>query len=109
MGSFPPAEKLRRWELAGLCLFAVIVPLFGALVVYRSAFQEHRHTDFTVYARAGWAVRTGQDIYQVTDDAGLHYCYPPPFAVLMTPLADPPNSDDSPWYLPFAVSVAIWF
>ena len=34
----------------------------------RSAFMQRRMTDLGVYLRAGWAVRSGADIYDVTDD-----------------------------------------
>lgn len=98
------------WRLrAALGVFAAIIPLFGALVVWRSAYMSERHTDFEVYARAGWAIRNGVEIYDVTDSHGLHYCYPPTFAILMSPLADPPPGADRTWCLPFGVSVGLWF
>ncbi len=102
-------DKMSRGQKTMLAILIVVVPLFGALVVCRSCFMERRHTDFGVYARAGWAVRAGHDIYDITDDGGLHYCYPPPFAVAMTPFAEPPTANVSGRYLPFAVSVCIWF
>ena len=82
---------------------------FGGLVLVRSAFQQSRKTDFDVYARAGYAVRAGLDLYQISDDNGWHYCYPPPFAVAMTPLADPLPWADRTGYLPFWASVAVWY
>lgn len=102
--------RLTRWDRLGLTLFAVLVVGFGVVVEIRSAFQRQRKTDFGVYARAAWAVRSGGDIYEVFDDRGWHYCYPPPFAVLMVPLADPPTVlEDRSGYLPFSVSVGIWY
>jgi hypothetical protein len=101
--------RLARRDLAVLMAFAAIALLFGALVVWRSAFMNYRHTDFGVYARAAWAVRSGHDIYEVTDDGGLHYCYPPPFAVLMTPFAEPPSPEHQHTYIPFGLSVSIWY
>ena len=97
----------RDWWLLGW--FLINVPLFGALVVYRSAAMDVRHTDFEAYARAGWAVRTGRDIYDVTDSRGLHYCYPPTFAVLVSPLGDPPAGESRAGYLPFGVSIGLWY
>jgi hypothetical protein len=82
---------------------------FGVLVELRSAFQQTSKTDFGVYARAAWAVRAGADPYAVTDSNGWHYCYPPPLAILLAPLADPPAGEDRSGYLPFAVSVALWY
>lgn len=98
--------RLLDWAcVAGLGL---VVVLFGLLTVARAAWMQARHTDFSVYARAAWAARTGHDIYQVTDEDGLHYCYPPPFAIVMAPFAEPAIADDGR-YLRFDVSVAIWY
>jgi hypothetical protein len=66
-------------------------------------------TDLDVYLRAAWAVREGQDFYTITDDNGWHYHYPPLFAILLVPLADPPPGYDRQGSLPFAGSVAIWY
>ena len=43
------------------------------------------------------------------DNHGWHYCYPPTFAILLVPLADPYPFLPQDGYLPFAVSVAIWY
>jgi hypothetical protein len=101
-------RRLYWFDRFALSVIVVLFVAFGALAVTRSAFLKARHTDFTVYTAAAWAVRTGQDIYRVTDEDGLHYCYPPTFATLMTPFAEPPSADGR-LYLPFAVSVAIWY
>ncbi len=107
----PGSSPLSRPEKIGLALFGVLVAAFGGLVLLRSAFQQERKTDFGVYARAAYAVRTGQDPYDKTvcDDRGWHYCYPPPFAILMAPLADPFGWEGRAGYLPFWASVAIWY
>lgn len=113
MTADPAARPLFVYERAGLALLALLVTAFGGLTVVRSAFQHERKTDFGVYARAGYAVRTGLDPYDkaVCDDRGWHYCYPPPFAVLMAPLADPFRHEYGrlTGYLPFWASVAIWY
>jgi hypothetical protein len=75
----------------------------------RSAFMQRRMTDLGVYLRAAWAVRVGENIYDITDDNKWHYQYPPLFAILMVPLADPPGGADRSWALPYPVSVAIWY
>ncbi len=100
---------LSRPEKVGLALLGLLAVLFGGLTVWRSALQQERKTDFGVYARAGYAVRAGEDIYWVCDNRGWHYCYPPPLAVLMAPLADPWPWVDRAGYLPFWASVAIWY
>ncbi len=87
-------EPVHRGEAVGLwLLLAVLVP-FGVLVEYRSAFLKRRMTDLNCYLRAAWAVRQGGvDLYHVLDDNGWHYNYPPLYAILLTPLADPPEQD----------------
>ncbi|MBX3401267.1 MAG: DUF2029 domain-containing protein [Gemmataceae bacterium] len=104
-----PNSRLNRLERAGLGLLVVTLVAFGVVVELRSALQKHRRTDFGVYARAGWAAREGLDPYAIEDDRGWHYCYPPPFAVAMIPLADPPTGAPRDFCLPFAVAVAIWY
>lgn len=102
-------RPLYRWEL--ICVLALL-PLFigfGYVTVWRSAYADDRMTDFGVYTRTAWAVRTGQDPYEIADDRKWHYTYPPPFVVTMLPFADPPEGADRTGYLPFAVSVGIWY
>lgn len=99
-----PRSRGQRWS-AGLLLLVVLG--FGVIVEVRSALQQRRKTDLEVYLRAAWAVRVGADLYSVTDSNGWHYHYPPPLAILLVPLADPP--DGTPGYVPFAVSVALWY
>ncbi len=87
-------EPLRRWEVVGLWLLLAVTLLFGVLVEYRSCFLRRRMTDLNCYLRAGWAVRQGgANLYHVYDDSGWHYNYPPLYAILCTPLADPPTQD----------------
>jgi hypothetical protein len=96
----------QRRGLIGLC---VAFALFCGLVEFRSAFLIHRKGDLNVFLRAGWAVRSGADLYDVTDDNGFHYNYPPFLAVLVAPLADPPTGFDRSGMLPWPVSVAVWY
>lgn len=107
----PDPQQLRPWERVLLIVFALVLLAFGLLVEYRAVYQQTSKTDFGVYARAAWAVRTGQDPYafHVHDNNGWHYCYPLPFAVLLTPLADPPPWEQRTGYLPFAVSIGVWY
>ncbi|MGL6076540.1 MAG: glycosyltransferase family 87 protein [Fimbriiglobus sp.] len=102
---------LYRYEWLGLGLLALGLVAFGGMVLLRSAFQQARKTDAGVYFRAADAIRKGQDIYALTtcDDNGWHYCYPPTFAIFMVPLADPFRWEDRTGYLPYWVSVAIWY
>lgn len=102
-------EPLRQWEKAILIALALVVIGFGCLVEIRSAYLSTRKTDLGCYLRAAWAVRTGNDLYAVTDDNGWHYIYPPAFAVLMAPLADAPAGEPRDFMLPYPVAVAIWY
>jgi hypothetical protein len=104
-----PASRviwLSAWERRGLILFGLVLLAFGAVVELRSAFLTRRMGDLGCYVRAAWAVRTGNDIYEVTDNS-WHYNYPPFLAILMTPLADPPPGTDTAGFVPFAVSAAV--
>src|SRR5690349_17879964 len=79
---------LERW---GLYAVFMTVLVFGGVVEFRSAFLRRHMTDLGVYLRAAWAVRSGEDLYDITDDNHWHYQYPPLFAILLVPLADPPS------------------
>jgi hypothetical protein len=100
---------LTRPERWGLILFAVVAVVFGGLVEMRSALLSRRMGDLSVFMRTAWAVRSGQDIYAVTDDNGFHYHYPPLLAILLVPLADPPVGTNAPWVLPYPVTVALCY
>lgn len=102
-------KMLSKREKAGLVLLLLVAVVFGGLVVKRAAFMKRRMTDVDCYLRAAWAVRTGQDLYEVLDTNDWHYNYPPLFAILMTPLANPPPGEDRAGMLPFPASVAIWY
>ena len=56
-----------------------------------------------------WAVRTGSNLYEIADENGFHYIYPPLLAILLTPFADPPAGADAAWRIPFAVSVFLMY
>ncbi len=102
-------NPLTRWQQIGLAALFVLVLGFGGLVEMRSAFLSRRMGDLDCFLRAGWAVRVGGDLYEVTDDNGFHYNYPPLLAILAAPLADPPADADRTGMLPFPVSVALWY
>jgi hypothetical protein len=94
-----------RWALAVL---AAAFVLFGAVVEVRSAFLHRRMGDLEVFLRAAWAVRAGADLYTVTDSKGFHYHYPPAFAILLAPLAEPPPGQGGP-LVPYPVTVGLWY
>lgn len=103
------AEPLRRWERVGLVIFFLIVLVFGAIVEKRSVYLTRRMTDADDYFRAAWAVRTGGDMYSAVDTNGWHYNYPPLFAIALQPLANPPPGVSTKGFVPYPVSVAIWY
>src|SRR5258708_38371223 len=86
---------LKTWEKICVGLLLASAVLFGVFVEYRSAFLSRRMGDVDCYLRAAWAVRSGVDLYGLTEDNGWHYNYPPLYAILLTPLADPPSRDAS--------------
>jgi hypothetical protein len=105
-----PYSRLSLWERRGLYILAAAFIIFGALFEMRSALLQNRKGDLNVFLRAAWAVRAGEDIYQATDDNDHHYHYPPFLAVMLVPLADPPQGRAPlPGTLPYAVSVALWY
>jgi hypothetical protein len=106
--NFRRRMRLTAWQHCALTLFIVVL-LFGIIVEVRSAFLQRRMGDLDVFMRTAWAVRTGQDIYTITDPNGFHYHYPPLLAILLVPLADPPPGADSSWMLPYPMTVAIWY
>ena len=100
-----PSLWLRRLPI----VLVLVLAAFGALVEYRSCFIERRMGDLTVFVRTAWAVRSGEDIYDVADEKGFHYQYAPLLAILMTPLADPPAGVDRTWVLPYPAITAVWY
>src|SRR5207302_3186104 len=103
--SLPRSSALSPWQRWGLALCIAAVVCFGVLVEVRSVYLKRRMGDLDVFLRTAWAVRTGEDIYTVTDDNGYHYHYPPLFAILLAPLADPPIGADRAWTVPYPVTV----
>ena len=82
-------RSLDRWYVFGILVVSIV---FGGFVLFKSAYLDRPQGDFGVFARAGWAIRQGgEPLYQMTDDNHWHYCYPPLFAIAVTPLADPPR------------------
>lgn len=100
---------LSRNERRGLGVFFTLFVLLGLVTEFRAVCQERPKGDLLVFLRTAWAVRTGLDIYTITDHNGWHYHYPPLLAIFMTPLANPPPFTPLPYSLPYSVSVAIWF
>src|SRR4051794_27123601 len=96
----------KRLALISLWVFAFG---YGVLVVIRGSLLANRHTDVDTYFRAAWAVRNGTDLYMITDPNGWHYISPPLFAILISPLADPPEGMNRTGYLPYPMSVSIWY
>ena len=87
-------------RLLPVSVLVVALAVVGVITV-RKASVPGQSTDFTVYLVAGQEVlKGGKALYSVTDARGLHYIYPPLFAVLMAPLsALPPAAASAAWYL----------
>ncbi|HVU90427.1 MAG TPA: glycosyltransferase family 87 protein [Pirellulales bacterium] len=95
-------NKRRPWPL--YLALAVALIAWCALDVQRRGRVDpdkpsvHK-TDFTAYTIAGAAFFDGRDPYEVTNIRGWGYCYPPLFAMLVSPL----DALDPRW------QVSIWF
>jgi len=88
--------RARRIFYAFLALCIIVC---GAVTVYRAAINSIERTDFTVYVAAGRAVLENHDIYLAENARGWRYVYPPPFAILLTPLAR----------MPLAAGALLWY
>ena len=105
----PPFEPLARWEIFLLALLPLLIISFGAITLNRSAYMQRRMTDAGVYFRAAWALTVNLDPYAVRDDNYWTYLYPPPLAIAAIPLADPPTGAPRDRYLPYPLSVVLWY
>ena len=102
-------ERLRRWERNVLLAFLFVAFAFGGRVLFMSAYDEVRRTDASVYFRTAWAFRTGEKIYEIPDDRGLHFAYPPVVSIFFVPLADAPENAPRDWMMPYPVTVVVWY
>src|SRR5207253_10554997 len=96
-------DRLSGWGRFVLFMLIPLVVGFGYAVEVRGALLTYRWSDLSVFLRAAWAVEQGEDLYEITDDKGLHYNYPPLLVILLVPLADPPAGQVTAWTVPFAV------
>ena len=96
-----------RLEMISMIAVAAALVIYLPILLHRTA---HNLGDVQVFFRAAWAVWTGYPLYQVVDNHGWSYHYPPTFAILMGPFADPlPGYPALPWALPFAASVGVFY
>src|ERR1700726_4794822 len=72
----PGGSRLSTLDRLVLTLLLLTALGFGVIVVMRGALLKSRMTDLGVFLRAAWAVRSGEDLYTITDDKGLLYHYP---------------------------------
>lgn len=90
----PDRVRSALWIILGLVIVVV-----GFSTVYRAAWDDIERTDYTVYTAAAGAVLHGTDIYAAHNARGWNYVYPPPFALLVTPLT----------WLPQSLGALIWY
>jgi hypothetical protein len=106
-GGNDAAQRPNRLETISMIAIAAALVIYLPLLLHRTA---NGLGDVQVFFRAAWAVWTGYPLYQVVDNHGWSYHYPPTFAILMGPFADPlPGYPAVPWALPFAASVGIFY
>ena len=90
MQKFISDRPVSKYQRIGLWALLVFFIFFGGIVEMRSVYLKYRRTDADDFFRAAWGIRTGQDIYDLIDTEGWHYNYPPFFAIITAPLANPP-------------------
>jgi hypothetical protein len=107
-----PRSPIGRGGVVGLALLAVVFVIFFGLTLKLEAFPRPGKGDLDVFLRAGWAAREGQSLYKIADEKHLHYEYPPLFACLSIPLADPPpyaTAAQRHAIPPYWLSATIWY
>jgi hypothetical protein len=98
-----PSEKL------GIAVLLSLLTLLGIYVEIRSALLDRRMGDFGCYVRGAWAVWSGNKLYDVVENNGWHYNYPPFLAIMFVPMADPPTDALPAPFISYAVAVGLWF
>jgi hypothetical protein len=107
-----PRGSIGRGAVVGLAILAVVFVIFFGLTLRLEAFKHPPKGDLDIFLRAAWAAREGESLYRITDEHGYHYVYPPLFAALAVPLADPPPSATASQrgaILPYWLSASIWY
>jgi hypothetical protein len=103
-----PMPRPHRREWIVIALIAVIALVYLPIVVRKTV--GHGFGDVQVFFRAGWAIWSGYPLYEVTDSHGWTYHYPPTFALLMGPFANPlPGYPQPIWAMPYTASVVVWY
>ena len=106
----PRAPGSRNAAKTTIVLAAIFISFF-ALTLKLEVGKHPGKGDLDVFLRAAWAAREGESLYRTTDDKGHHYLYPPLFASLSVPFADPPQDaePESAHALPYWVSATLWY
>ncbi len=105
----PATRGLSTLERCFLYFFVGLILGFGILVELRSAGLSRRMGDLDCYLRGAWAARVGADMYGIMNENDWHYNYPPLYALLLMPLAEPPPGFHQDGYVPYEISVALFF
>ena len=104
-GAIDAVRRPDRLETISMVAIAVALVVYLPILLHRTASGLG---DVQVFFRAAWAVWSGYPLYQVVDDHGWSYHYPPTFAILMGPFAEPlPGHPGLSWAMPFAASVGV--
>ncbi|NNM87549.1 MAG: DUF2029 domain-containing protein [Phycisphaerae bacterium] len=104
-----PFDRLNHWEAWGIVAMVIAAIGLGVATEIHSAFLIRRQTDVDTYFRAAWAIRAGVNPYHVVDTNGWHYNYPPLLAILLYPFGDAPPGRFPTDFIPYAVSVGLWY
>jgi hypothetical protein len=99
-----------RTEKIILTIFLIVIVAFSAITINRGAFLSRPMTDAQVLFRGAWAIWSNAPLYEVSDDNGWHYHYPPTLAVLLRPFANAPkNRQNLSFTTSYPVSLFVWF
>ena len=102
-----PLRPVERW---GIGLLLTLLVLLGILVEKRTAYPDVRRWGISAaMCAAPGPFGAAQKLYDVVDNNNWHYNYPPFFAIMLVPMADPPAEWGPAPFLSFPASVALWF
>jgi hypothetical protein len=106
--AFDALSRPGRREWIAVALVVVLTLSFLPVVVWKTVTLGQG--DVQVFFRAGWAIWTDYPLYEVTDHHGWTYHYPPTFALLMGPFANPlPGHPQTLWALPYTAATVVWY
>ncbi len=107
--TFGALSRASRQQWFFAAFIAVLALLYLPMFVWKTVWLG-QGADAQVFFRAAWAIWTGYPIYEVTNQGGWTYHYPPTFALFMGLFADPLPGHPRPWWaLPYPAALVVWY